>query len=483
MLLVSWHGLYIVIASAVLLWPTRHALADEDSLTSSQQAGRALLQDTVTDQGTSATFSSQDFILLNGFLIFFMQIGFVAAETGQGRAKNVRNILLKNLVNIMLCALCWWAVGYAFAYGKSAGGILGVSHFFSDGEDPGSKPWFFTWTFCLSSVTIASGCLAERTHLFVYPAYTALLSTLVHPVVAHWVWAPDSWLNSASGGALGECRFLDFAGGAVVHVVGGLTGLIGAALCGPRMGRFEDGVLKELPGHDVSSVSLGSLMLWFGWFGFNCGSTYIYMADGGSLASAAVSRVALNMTLCASAAGVTALVVASLQSAGTFDLAICCNGLMSGLSASTANVGFFTPWAAVITGTLAGLLYVASSRLLLRAGIDDPLDSSAIHAGSGLLGLVLSGFLARPAYVEAMLGRSCGGVVYGQNGGVQLGMQLLGLTVTLAWTGVWALAAFSLLKRLQLLRVDQVTELAGIDNMEHGGPAYPEFLQRATQNS
>ncbi|KXZ50943.1 hypothetical protein GPECTOR_14g19 [Gonium pectorale] len=404
----------------------------------------------------------------------FMQIGFVSAESGQGRAKNVRNIMLKNSVNIMLCAICWWAVGYAFAYGKSAGGILGVSHFFSDGETFGSKPWFFTWTFCLSSVTIASGCLAERTHLFVYPVYTAVLSIAVHPVIAHWAWSPDSWLSNKTGS---PCRFLDFAGGTVVHIVGGLTGLIGAVICGPRMGRFEDGVHKEIPGHDVSSVSLGSLMLWFGWFGFNCGSTYIYMGADVVGASAAVSRVALNMTLCASGAGMTSLVVASVMS-GTFDLAVCCNGLMAGLSASTAIVGFVTPWAAVITGVMAGLLYVGTSRLLVRLGIDDPLDGSAIHCGSGLLGCILSGFLARPAYVEQMAGRQCGGVVYGTHGGDQLGMQLLGLTVSIAWTALWAVLTFSVLKHYGLLRVDQQTELAGIDNMEHGGPAYPEFLQR-----
>ncbi|KAG2449195.1 hypothetical protein HYH02_005942 [Chlamydomonas schloesseri] len=437
---------------------------------------RSLLQTSGTGSGTSQpyNYSSSDFVLLNGFLIFFMQIGFVSAESGQGRAKNVRNILLKNSVNIMLCAICWWAVGYAFAYGNSSGGFIGTSRFFSDGESFGSKPWFFTWTFCLSCVTIASGCLAERTHLFVYPVYTAVVSIAVHPVIAHWVWAPDSWLNSMTGS---PCRFLDFAGGAVVHTVGGLTGLIGAMLCGPRLGRFEDGVDKDIPGHDVSSVSLGSLMLWFGWYGFNCGSTYIYMAQGGAEASAAVSRVALNMTLCASVAGMTSLVVASIQS-GTFDLAVCCNGLMAGLSASTSNVGFLTPWAACITGALAGLMYVGVSRLLVRMGVDDPLDSSAIHCGSGMLGVLVSGFLAKPSYVLEMVNCNCGGVVYATNGGMQLGMQLLGLSCSMVWTVIWALLTFGTLKKLQLLRVDQQTELAGIDNMEHGGPAYPEFLQR-----
>ncbi|GIL81282.1 hypothetical protein Vretimale_1094 [Volvox reticuliferus] len=470
----SWRcSLFLLVCTALLLGSVVASGVDLDER---QDQSRFLLEQAPPGQlsNNSSSYTASDFVLLNGFLIFFMQIGFVSAESGHGRAKNVRNILLKNSVNIMLCAICWWAVGYAFAYGKTAGGLLGISHFFSDGETFDSKPWFFTWAFCLSSVTIASGCLAERTHLFVYPVYTAVVSIIVHPVVAHWVWAPDSWLNARIGS---PCRFLDFAGGAVVHIVGGLTGLVGAIFCGPRMGRFEDGVHKDIPGHDVSSVSLGSLMLWFGWFGFNCGSTYIYMADGGPAASSAVSRVALNMTLCASAAGMTSLVVASLQT-GTFDLGVCCNGLMAGLSASTANVGFITPWASCITGLLAGLLYVGSSRLLVRLGIDDPLDSSAIHCGSGLLGVIVSGFLARPVYVRSMVGRSCGGLVYGTRGGVQLGMQMLGLAVSIAWTAFWSVLTFMTLKRFNLLRVDQQTELAGIDNMEHGGPAYPEFLQR-----
>lgn len=444
------------------------AVARAESKEQHQVERRRLAQAAPAPQQQGAS----DFVLLNGILVFFMQCGFVSAESGQGRAKNVRNILLKNSVNIMLCALCWWAVGYAFAYGRSAGGLLGISNFFTDGETLRTKPWFFTWTFALSCVTIASGCLAERTHLFVYPVYTAVLSLLVHPVVAHWVWNPESWLNAKAGTT---CRFLDFAGGTVVHIVGGLTGLIGAIAVGPRMGRFEDGVGKEIPGHDVSSVSLGTFMLWFGWFGFNCGSTYIYMADGGPAAASAVSRVALNMTLCASSAGMTALVLASVHS-GTFDLAVCCNGLMAGLSASTSNVGFVTPWASCINGALAGLLYVLTSHMLVRMGVDDPLDSSAIHCGSGVLGCLVSGFLAKPQYVMAMLGKDCGGLVYGRNGGLQLGMQLLGLAVTFAWTAVWAVAVFATLRRLNLLRVDQQTELAGIDNIEHGGPAYPEFV-------
>lgn len=415
-------------------------------------------------------------VLFSGFLVFFMQIGFVSIEAGAGRAKNVRNILLKNMVNIMLCALCWWAVGYTFAYGDSAGGILGVSNFFTSASpsSSGRKPWFFTWTFALSTVTITSGCLAERTHLFAYPVYTTVTTMMVHPVVVHWVWNPHSWLQSKVGSG---CQFLDFAGGSAVHLVGGLMGLVGAWRVGPRLGRFEDGGGgKGLQGHHVASYATGTLMLWFGWFGFNCGSTYTYLQASPELAPVAANRVALNMTLCASAAGLSALFLSSIRS-GTFDLTMCCNGLLSGLGASTANAGFVQPWAAAAVGALAGAAYVCHHRLLVGAGIDDPLDSSAVHAGSGVLGCLSTAFLATPAYVKEMTGSQCGGIVYGRgaHGWTQLGMQLLGLVVTSVWVAIWGLAVFSALKALNLLRVDQQTELAGIDNMEHGGPAYPEF--------
>lgn len=209
-------------------------------------------------------------VVYSGFLIFFMQVGFVALETGSGRAKNVRNILLKNLVDVMLAAICWWAVGYAFAYGTSAGGVIGYTHFFFEGEGEASRPWFFSWTFCVAACTIVSGCLAERTRLLVYPAFTVVIAALVHPLLVHWVWSPDSWLGGVSG-----CKPLDFAGGTVVHMIGGLFGIVGAAFVGPRLGRFEEGAVKDLPGHDMGWVTIGTLALWFGWYGFNTGSTYL----------------------------------------------------------------------------------------------------------------------------------------------------------------------------------------------------------------
>jgi ammonia channel protein AmtB len=267
---------------------------------------------------------------VRSFLVFFMQVGFVALEAGSGRAKNVRNILLKNMVDVMVCGLCWWLWGFAFAYGDTAGGFIGrvflqrrgsraaaaaatdgrpprartaaaiaaaavhaplfllspcqrrallaawrrslaaasarvhhhhhensrarrASRFAFDGAGEPERAWFFSFTFALVCVTIVSGALAERTHLLAYPAATVVIATAVHPVAAHWAWSAESWLQT-----LGGCRFLDFAGGAAVHMVGGTMALIGAWLCGPRLGRFEDGAPKDIPGHDMTFVTLGA---------------------------------------------------------------------------------------------------------------------------------------------------------------------------------------------------------------------------------
>jgi Amt family ammonium transporter len=298
-----------------------------------------------------------------------MQIGFVALEMGSGRAKNVRNILLKNLADVMLAALAWWAVGYAFAYGNSAGGVIGASHFFYEadaelaipaGSGDAPRPWFFSWTFAVAACTIVSGCLAERTRLGVYPAFTAAIAAFVHPILVHWLWAKGGWL-----GRVGECRPLDFAGGTVVHMVGGLFGLVGAAFVGPRLGRFEDGVPRDMPGHDMGWVTIGTLALWFGWYGFNAGSVYLY----GGASPAAAQRAAMNTTLGGSTAGLVALLVGSWLG-GTYDLRLCCNGLLSGLVTVTSMAGFVDPYAAAVCGVLAGASYVFVSRLMVRAVVE-----------------------------------------------------------------------------------------------------------------
>ncbi|GFH16686.1 ammonium_transp domain-containing protein [Haematococcus lacustris] len=290
--------------------------------------------------------------------------------------------------------------------------------------------------FALCCVTIVSGCMTERTQLLAYPVLTLLVTLLIHPVAVHWVWSDGGWLRSVHAGVY----FLDFAGCTLVHMIGGVVGLVGAVCVGPRMGRFEEcGSVKELRGHDMSSISMGTLMLWFGWFGFNVGSCYLYENPNMQV----LNRVALNMTLTASSAGCIALLLGHWLGKGTFDLRVCCNGLLSGL--------------------------------VLRLRVDDPMDNAAVHLGGGALGTVLVGFLARPAYVEQLTGSLGSGVVYGSSlAGTQLGIQLLGLLVICLWAAVPALVVFKGLARCGLLRVDQAAELAGIDTFDHGGPGFPE---------
>lgn len=401
-----------------------------------------------------------------GFLVFFMQIGFVALETGGGRAKNVKNVLLKNLIDAMVCGLVWWCCGYAFAYGSSANGFIGHSMFFYNGSEASDKPWFFSWAVALCCITVISGCLAERTRLSAYPLYTILITGFVQPVCLHWVWDQYGWLATFS-----DCHFLDAAGGSVVHVLAGVTGVIAAAFCGPRLGRFEDGASKEMPGHDITWVGIGTLMLWFGWYGFNCGAVWLHMDSG----AVPMRRVAVNTTLSAASSGLTTLLIHHFLSAGTFDLQVCCNGLLSGLVAITGSCAFLDTWAAVLSGLLAGGIYVGSSHLLVRLRVDDPLDASAVHLGNGALGCLFNGLFAKPEIVSQMSLGICGGVIYSSEGWLQLGVQVLGLLVIAAWTSFFAVLLFGALRHWRVLRVDQATELAGIDNMDHGGPAYPEF--------
>eukprot|EP00878_Enallax_costatus_P013725 GHUV01014354.1.p1 GENE.GHUV01014354.1~~GHUV01014354.1.p1 ORF type:complete len:255 (+),score=56.87 GHUV01014354.1:90-767(+) len=193
-------------------------------------------------------------------------------------------------------------------------------------------------------------------------------------------------------------------------------------MVGPRLGRFDDGFVKDLPGHDMAFVTLGTFMLWFGWFGFNSGSVYVYSAMA---PASAVQLVAMNTTLAASSSGLASLLVAAKRS-GTYDLRICCNGVLSGLVTVTGICGFVDPWAAAVCGLIAGVAYPITSHCLLKAGIDDPLDSSAVHLVNGVLGELLLSFLAKPDHVQMLTGSVCGGIFYTKSGWLQLGMQMLG---------------------------------------------------------
>jgi Amt family ammonium transporter len=307
--------------------------------------------------------------------------------------------------------------------------------------------------------------------------YSFFLTAFVYPVVAHWEWSATGWLSPTrvGGSILFGSGLLDFAGCGAVHMVGGISGIVGAALLGPRVGRFGyDGQARAMPGHNVPFAALGTFVLWFGWYGFNCGST-------GSIinASAIASRVAVSTTLGGAAGGIAALSWAVTMD-NVWDVTMALNGILAGLVSITSGCAFFEPWAAIIAGGVGGILFPIFSRILTRFKIDDPLEAGAMHGGCGAWGLLATGLLAQTKAVNAAYAVGApdnglplrpGGGFYGH--GQALAAQIVGIVTIGAWTAVNMFACFWLLRRFNLLRVPVDFEAMGMDESFHGGTAYP----------
>jgi len=298
----------------------------------------------------------------------------------------------------------------------------------------------------------------------------------VYPVVAHWEWSSTGWLAPARAGAsaLFGSGMIDFAGCGAVHMVGGFSGIVGAALLGPRIGRYDrDGQPLPMPGHNVPFAALGTFCLWFGWFGFNCGS-----AGGIVGLSGVVSRVAVSTTLGGAAGGVSALAFSVLVDK-VWDVVMCLNGILAGLVSITSGCAFFEPWAAIIAGGVGGILFPLFSRLLTRAKIDDPLEAGAMHGGCGVWGLLATGLLAQTKAVNAYYSTPPNGVAgtlrpgggfYGH--GQLLAAQIVGIVTIGGWTVANMYVCFAILRRFKVLRVPPDHEEAGMDESYHGGSAY-----------
>ena len=386
-------------------------------------------------------------------------------------------------------ALAWYVLGYGFAFGDAVpgNGFIGRRYFamrrlpYYEGSLIGSvngfTSFFFQYTFAATASTIVSGSVVERASIMAYISYSFLLTAFVYPVVAHWEWSTTGWLSPTRTGAsvLFGSGIVDFAGCGAVHMVGGFSGIVGSALLGPRIGRYDqDGKPRAMPGHNVSFAALGTFILWFGWFGFNCGS-----AGGIVGQSATVSRVAVSTTLGGAAGGVAALAFA-VKVDKCWDVLMCLNGILAGLVSITSGCAFFEPWAAIVAGGIGGLLFPIFSRTLTRLRIDDPLEAGAMHGGCGVWGLLATGFLAQtkavnsvyptpPNGVEGTL--RPGGAFYGH--GQLLASQIVGIVTIGGWTVFNMFICFSLLKKFRLLRVPASEEEVGMDESFHGGSAYP----------
>lgn len=402
--------------------------------------------------------------LLAAFLVFFMQAGFAMVETGFTRAKNAGNIIMKNLMDFSIGSFVFFIFGFGIMFGADWGGFIGTSGFldptaldltaFQD-LTPGTFVFFQT-VFCATAATIVSGAMAERTRFIAYVIYSAVISLFIYPVVGHWIWG---------GGWLSQMGFVDFAGSTVVHSVGGWAALVGAAILGPRIGKYNrDGSVNAIPGHSLTLGALGVFFLWFGWFGFNPGST---LAVNGE-----IGHIAMTTNLAAAASSITVMIITWVRFKKP-DISMTLNGVLAGLVAVTAGCQVITLWGAVAIGFVAGFVVVFGVELLDKVlKIDDPVGAVAVHCMNGIWGTLAVGLFAcyDVGGESERLGLFFGG------GAELLGVQALGVVSVAAWTILTTGALFLVLKKTIGLRAPKMAEIDGLDVHEHGAEAYADFV-------
>jgi Amt family ammonium transporter len=392
------------------------------------------------------------------FLVFFMQAGFAMVETGFTRAKNAVNILMKNLMDFSIGSLVFFVIGFGLMFGANSSGFCGTSLFGLAGTEPGAD---WNWTFLIfqtvfaaTAATIVSGAMAERTKFISYLIYSAIISLIIYPIFGSWAWG--NLLLTDNNSWLAKMGFHDFAGSTVVHSIGGWLALAGAIILGPRIGKYgPDGKPKAIMGHNLPLAALGVFILWFGWFGFNPGST---TAGNGSIGYIAVT------TNLAAAAGAVLALITSWVVIKKPDISMSLNGALAGLVAITAPCDGVSPMGAIAIGSVAGILVVLSVLFFdYVLKIDDPVGAVSVHGVNGLWGTISYGLFAMD-----------GGLFYG-GGFKQLGVQLLGAGTAFLWAFGLGLVLFILLKKTVGLRVNPEEERKGLDIGEHGMEAYCGF--------
>jgi Amt family ammonium transporter len=397
--------------------------------------------------------------IITACLVFFMQAGFAMVEGGLTRAKNTGNIMMKNLLDFCMGSLAFWLVGFGLMFGNG-NALFGTTGFMVapgtgalyDALNWTSVPtltaWFFQLVFAATAATIVSGAMAERTKFIGYLVYSFFISLIFYPIVGHWIWG---------GGWLASLGMLDFAGSTVVHSVGGWFALAGAIVIGPRLGKYTTaGKPVAIPGHNLSMAALGTFILWFGWFGFNPGSTM-----GADVNAISLTATTTNLAAAAGAIGAMATAWVVL---GKPDVAMTLNGALAGLVAITCSCAFVEPWSAIIFfGLLPGAVVVLAVLMFDRIGVDDPVGAISVHGVCGSLGTVLLGFF----HTEK-------GLLYG--GGTSfLTAQVVGVASVFTFCMVGGLVLFKVISATVGLRVTPEEEWEGLDLGEHGNSAYPDF--------
>jgi Amt family ammonium transporter len=394
-------------------------------------------------------------VLVAGFLVMLMQAGFAMVETGLTRSKNASNIIMKNLMDFSIGSLGFFFIGFGLMFGADKFGLFGTSGFFGSMTTeqagvgiPVEAFIFFQTMFAATAATIVSGAMAERTKFSAYVMYSIVITVVVYPVVGHWIWG---------GGWLAEMEMIDFAGSTVVHSVGGWAALMGAMVIGPRVGKFnKEGKPNAIPGHSITLAALGVFILWFGWFGFNPGSTLSGM-------DMSIGSIAMTTNLAAAAGAVVAMTITWIKYKKP-DVSMTLNGALAGLVGITAGCAAVDMFGAIAIGVVSGFVVVFGIEFIEKVlKIDDPVGAVSVHGLSGAVGTILVGIFATD-----------GGLLYG-GGFSQLGVQAIGVVAVAVWTIGTTFVLFKAVKAAQGLRVSKEEEIAGLDITEHGTEAYTDF--------
>lgn len=411
-------------------------------------------------------------VLVTGMLVFFMNLGFACVESGMCRAKNCVNILSKNFIVFAISSIGFWVLGWGLMFGNG-NSIIGTTALWMVGgseSDYSALSWtsvplwakfFFQLVFCGTAATIVSGAVAERIKYLSFIIFSFVMAMAIYPVVGHWVWG-GGWLQSRG--------FLDFAGSTQVHSIGGWAALTGVIILGPRIGKYSaTGKVNAIPGHNLSLATIGCLVLWFGWFGFNPGSTMA--AD-----PAAISEILVTTNSAAAAATLSATVVAWLL-LGKPDLGMTLNGCLAGLVAITAPCAFVSVGASLLIGLVAGVIVVLGVLFFDRIRCDDPVGATSVHLLNGVFGTICVGLFATPdRLVRAGNPAAVAGLFYG-GGAQQLITQLTGVAACAAFVLAASAITWFVLKYSMGIRVSPEEEMQGLDIGEHGNEAYPNFVK------
>jgi Amt family ammonium transporter len=442
----TWLACIPLVALIVIVWNTA-AVAQDKPLTPEDVQG-----------ALNATW-----VLIAAILVIFMNAGFAMLETGFCRQKNAVNVLAKNLIVFALASIAYWAIGFPLMFGSQSNSFFGLGGWFLGGEPAtyGLKPFpeglpiavffLFQVAFAGTSATIVSGAVAERIKFVDFLIFSLLLTGIAYPITGHWAWAVDSgWLN--------KYGFLDFAGSTVVHSVGGWAALVGAALLGAREGKYQNNRVNAIPGHNMSIATLGCLILWIGWFGFNPGSQLA--------ADDQIAYIAVTTNLAGAAGGIVATIT-SWAKDGKPDLSMIINGILAGLVGITAGCNGVSYVGAVIIGAIAGVLVVFAVSFFDAIRIDDPVGATSVHLVCGIWGTLAVGLFNLEK-----------GLFYG-HGFEQLLKQIVGILAVGGFTVAFSFAAWLIIKAVLGMRVSKEEEINGLDVGEHGMEAYSGFVKES----